>query len=210
MGMLFATGVQLTMSAGMNYQTGLVVGVSFCVGLLMQTGEFFPDLLPKTFEPIMNNGLVMGGLTAVMLSAAFQMVPKRRASLRLEPHAEQLPILSQFLERQSPAFGLAPSQLNALHLACEEIFIHLCRNPVEGRTPNVIRLQLTAEENHLHVDMEDQSQASDVDAPSNLPEVEKATEVDLDQLGLVILNKVVQEVTHIRVSGFNCISFKIF
>lgn len=210
MGMLFATGVQLTMSAGMNYQTGVVVGVSFCVGLMMQTGDFFPDLFPKTFEPAMTNGLVMGGLTAVLLSAAFQMVPKRHATIRLKPDPDNLTTLSKFIEDQSTVFALSPAQINALHLACEEVFMHMCRNPVEGRTADVVRLRMTAEEDHLHVDMEDRSQAGDVDAPVKFQELEKATEAELDQLGLLILNKVAQEVTHIRISGYNCISFKIF
>ena len=210
MGMLFATGVQLTMSAGMNYQTGVVVGVSFCVGLMMQTGQFFPDLFPKTFEPVMANGLVMGGLTAVLLSAAFQMVPKRRATLRLHPDPAQITTLATFLETQSQVFALTPSQSNALQLACEEVFMHMCRNPVEGKSANEVRIRLTAEEDHLDIDMEDRSQAGDVDDPLNFQEFENVTETELDQLGLYILNKVVHEVTHIRVSGYNCISFKIY
>jgi anti-sigma regulatory factor (Ser/Thr protein kinase) len=198
------------MSAGMNYQTGVVVGVSFCVGLMMQTGQFFPDLFPKTFEPMMTNGLVMGGLTAVLLSAAFQMVPKRRATLRLEPDPINIGTLSKFIDTQSPVFALTPSQTNSLQLACEEVFMHMCRNPAEGKSVHEVRIRLIAEEDHLHIDMEDRSQASDVDDPMKFQDLEKATEAELDQLGLFILNKVVQEVTHIRVSGYNCISFKIY
>jgi len=209
MGMLFATGVQLTMSGGMNYQTGVVVGVSFCVGLMMQTGQFFPDLFPKTFEPVMTNGLVMGGLTAVLLSAAFQMAPKRRATMRLDPDPVHLPSLLNFLETQSQVFALTSSQTNALQLACEEVFMHMCRNPVGGRSANAVRIRLIAEEDHLHIDMEDQSQASDVDDPLKFQKPENATESELDQLGLFILNKVVQDVAHLRISGYNCISFKI-
>jgi len=86
----------------------------------------------------------------------------------------------------------------------------MCRNPVEGKSVHEVRIRLIAEEDHLHIAMEDRSQASDVDDPMNFQDLGKATEAELDQLGLYILNKGVQEVTHIRVSGYNCISFKIY
>lgn len=210
MGMLFATGVQLTMSAGMNYQTGVVVGVSFCVGLMMQTGQFFPDLFPKTFEPVMTNGLVMGGLTAVLLSAAFQMVPKRRVSLRMKPDVDQVAILHHFIEEHVPTWSLSSSQVNALQLACEEVFMHMCRSPVEEGSSHPVKIQFTSEEDHLHIEMEDQSRASEVDQVEELPDLETATESELDQLGLLLLNRVATDVTHIRISGYNCISFKIY
>ncbi|UCE64462.1 MAG: purine/pyrimidine permease, partial [Nitrospirota bacterium] len=94
MGLLFANGVQLAVSAGVNYQIAVVMGVSFCVGLIMQSGQFFPDTLPRALEPVITNGLVMGGLTAVVLNAAFQVLPGRRATLRLKPDPAQFSTLN--------------------------------------------------------------------------------------------------------------------
>lgn len=210
MGMLFATGVQLTMSAGMNYQTSVIVGVPFCVGLIMQTGQFFVDLFPKTFEPVLSNGLVMGGLTAVLLSWAFQIVPKQRSRLQIEPHLDQVSTLNDFIEQQIPSWSLTPSQAHALQLACEEVFVHMCRHPVDEKSSNVVNIQIIREEDHLHIDMEDRSLSSDVDLIKDIPHPETATESELDQLGLLLLNRVAKDVTHIRISGYNCISFKIY
>ena len=210
MGMLFATGVQLAVSAGVNYQIGVVIGVSFCVGLMMQTGQFFPDLLPRAFEPVMTNGLVMGGLTAVILNTAFQLLPGRRSSLRLEPDPAQVSTLNNYIEEQASSFGLSTSQANSLQLACEEVFMHICRNSGAGAEANIVRIQLTGREDHIQVEIEDRSRASDVDDQIVLPKPELATEAELDQLGLILLNKVAKEVSHIRISGYNCISFKIY
>ena len=210
MGMLFATGVQLAVSAGVNYQIGVVIGVSFCVGLMMQTGQFFPEVLPRAFEPVMTNGLVMGGLTAVVLNFAFQALRGRRASLRVEPDPAQVSTLNTFIEEQASSLGLSPSQANALQLACEEVFMHICRNSEGGAGANIVRIQLTGREDHIQIDVEDRSQASDVDDHMVMPQPEAATEAELDHLGLFLLNKVAREVTHIRISGYNCISFKIY
>ena len=210
MGLLFATGVQLAVSGGMNYQTGVVIGVSFCVGLMMQTGQFFSDTLPRAFEPVMTNGLVMGGLTAVVLSAAFHALPRRRATLRLKPDPAEVSTLNNFIEKQASSLALSPSQANALQLACEEVFMHLCRSP-EGTTgTNTVQIQLMSREDHIQIDIEDRSQVSDVDDTIVMPKPEVATEAELDHFGLFLLNKVAKDVTHIRISGYNCISFKIY
>jgi NCS2 family nucleobase:cation symporter-2/xanthine permease XanP len=210
MGMLFAIGVQLAVSAGVNYQIGVVVGVSFCVGLMMQTGQFFPDILPRAFEPVMTNGLVMGGLTAIVLNAAFHALPGRRASLQLGPDPAQVSTLNNFIEEQASSFGLSPSQANALQLACEEVFMHISRESKDASDANGVQIQLLSRENHIQIDIEDRSQVSDVDDTLVMPKPEVATEEELDHLGLFLLNKVAKEVTHIRISGYNCISFKIF
>ena len=210
MGLLFATGVQLAVSRGVNYQIGVVIGISFCVGLMMETGQFFPDLLPRSFEPVMTNGLVMGGLTAVILNTAFHALPRRRATLQLKPDRTQVSTLNNFIEKQASIFGLSPSQATALQLACEEIFMHICRNSEGTPDVNQIQIQLASQEDHIQVDVEDRSKVSDVDDPVAIPQPEVATEGELDQLGLFLLNKVAQDVTHIRISGYNCISFKIF
>jgi NCS2 family nucleobase:cation symporter-2/xanthine permease XanP len=210
MGMLFATGVQLAVSAGVNYQIGVVVGVSFCVGLMMQSGQFFPDILPRAFEPVMTNGLVMGGLTAVVLNTAFHALPGRRATLRLKPDPAQVSALNNFIEEQASSLGLSLSQANALQLACEEVFMHISGGEDEASDTNTVQVQLLSREDHVQVDFEDRSQVRDVDDTIVMPKPEVATEAELDQLGLFLLNKVAKEVTHIRISGYNCISFKIY
>ena len=88
--------------------------------------------------------------------------------------------------------------------------MHMCRHPVEEKSPNVVNLQIISEEGHLHIDMEDRSLATDVDHIEDLPHPEAATESELDQLGLLLLNRVARDVAHIRISGYNCISFKIY
>ena len=210
MGVLFATGVQLAVSGGVNYQIGIIIGVSFCVGLMMQTGDFFPQTLPGSFEPVMTNGLVMGGLTAMILSAAFQLFPRRRAVMQLDSVSEEVPRLHQFIQEQATPFGLSTSQINALTLGCEEVFMHICENQVNAKAPTSVRIEIMGREDHVQVDMEDRSSVKDVDTPLVMPKPEVATESELALLGLILLNKVAKDVTHIRISGYNCISFKIY
>lgn len=78
------------------------------------------------------------------------------------------------------------------------------------RSSHPVKIQCTSEEDHLYIEMEDQSRASEVDQVEGLPDLETATESELDQLGLLLLNRVATDVTHIRISGYNYISFKIY
>ncbi len=209
LGMLFATGAQLAVSGGMNYQTGIVVGVSFGVGLMMESGRFFTDIVPASLAPILNNGLVMGGLAAIVISAGFQIVSGRKAVLNLDPDPAQVRVLQEFIQDLATPFRMTDSHVYALQLACEEVFTHICRNPVDGGNADQVRFQWVREEEHIQVEVEHRSKVSDVDEPIPPGEPEHATDEELEQLGLFLLHKVASDVSHIRISGYNCISFKI-
>ena len=55
--------------------------------------------------------------------------------------------------------SLSSSQVNALQLACEEVFMHMCRSPVEEGSSHPVKIQFTSEEDHLHIEMENTASA---------------------------------------------------
>ena len=87
--------------------------------------------------------------------------------------------------------------------------MHLCGSHTEPDDRAEMRFQFSHEDDAIHVEVTDRSLASDVDMPRLPADLGKAEASELTQLGLVLLNKVANDVAHLRISGFNYISFTI-
>ena len=59
------------------------------------------------------------------------------------------------------------------------------------------------------MEITDRSVADDVDLPSLPDNWERASSQDLQDLGLLLVSKLAKEVRHLRISGYNYISFRI-
>ena len=65
------------------------------------------------------------------------------------------------------------------------------------------------EEDTILVEITDRSLAEDVDLPQLPADLETASPEDLQHLGLFLVSRLAHEVSHVRISGYNYISFRI-
>ena len=209
MSMLFVTGIKVATMSGINYQSTIVVGISFLSGSAMETKQFFNDIIPEWLGPLLSNGISTGGITAFLLSLIFYLKPRRSATLRLTADPKLVGRLHEFVEELSGTFRMREKQILLLQLACEEVFTHICDSHVQNGQRGTVRFDFVHEREHIEVEIEDRSTASDVDAPRVPTDLGQAEPADLAELGLVLLNRVATDVSHIRISGFNYISFKV-
>jgi len=209
LGILFATGIQLATATELNYRSSLIVGLSLCVGIVMENKLFFHEAIPAHLDALLGNGIATGGATAFILSLVFQFRPKAKASFQLPPDETRLPDLSGFIAGLEKSLDLPGRQLFSLQLACEEVYTVICRNRPAGGAEGQVQFSWTKESDFVQVDVEAKLALEDMDAPAPSYEPQKATPDDLEQLGLVILQKVARDVEHVRIAGYNCISFKI-
>ncbi len=79
--MLFYAGISLVQSSGMTFQKGLIMGFSLCAGLVADSGQFFPDLMPVYMKPLLENGVAVGGFSAFFLNTLIHVMPKPRRVL---------------------------------------------------------------------------------------------------------------------------------
>ena len=208
-GVLFATGLGLAASSGLNYENSLLIGFSLCVGLASEGRMFFHPSIPGSLTPFLDNGISTGGLTAFLLSLVLHFRPRSRRSLKLEADPALLPRLHDYIAASERALGLSGRPLLYLELACEEVFMHICRSNKDGEPRGRVHFTWTRETGGVRVEVEDRSHIEDVDRTVDLPPLDQAEPADLDKLGLALLGKVAQNVTHLHISGYNCISFNI-
>lgn len=204
--MLFVTGIKLAASYGLNYESGIIIGVSFWTGYAFENQFFFPDMIPEAAEPFMANGMAMGGLAAILLSLLFHLRPAGQASFVVERNVRDFTRLQNFINEYATARKVAPYQLQKLHLTAEELFAYLCASE-EFKAPRM-QVNLRRENRKIYVEFIDSSSARDLDFVLEELE-EKDGEVDPAELGLLLLGKYAENIRHIKIGGINYISFDL-
>lgn len=209
-GMLFVTGIQVATMEGVGPETMIVVSVAFWGGYAANNGLFFHNLIPETLRPLVGNGIATGGAIALLLALLFQLKPRRRLRARIPAAVTHIPALTEFVDGLQGRFHLQDAAVYNLHLCCEEVFVHLCG--AGGRDADgTILFQASLEESAILVEITDRSAAADVDADlAELPaDLRTASPDQLQNLGLLLLSKLAREVNHIRISGYNYVSFRL-
>ncbi|HPR16738.1 MAG TPA: solute carrier family 23 protein [Candidatus Cloacimonadota bacterium] len=201
MGLLFASGIKLIAENGIDYDSGIIVGVSLTVGIISTFKLFFPGLIGDAFKPFVENGIATGGITALILTMITNLRPAKRRSLRLQNDLEELPKLRSFLDDLSAKYKLDAERTFHLQLACEEVFAYL--QNTDSCTPITFNLQL-ADENLL-VEVTDRSVISDIDNIDPKEIIQSKPE----DLGLLLLNKLTRNIKHLHIGNHNSITFEI-
>ena len=97
--MMFPSGLELVFSHGMTHRSGLLVGISLCIGLVAESGRFFPSFSPTSIGVFLNSGVAAGGLAAIILSLLFRLQEKQGYSTRIPAGVDNLPILMDRIQQ---------------------------------------------------------------------------------------------------------------
>ncbi len=209
MGMLFVTGIKVAIMDGVNPETVLVMSTAFWGGYAAENELFFPDLIPQSLRSLFGNGIATGSAIALLLAALFRLKPRSRAAEKLPADLANLPRLQRFLDSLKERFRLPQKPLHNLNLCCEEVFAHLCSAKAPEGTERMVLFRAILEEDTILVEITDRSLAEDVDLPQLPADLETASPQDLQHLGLFLVSRLAHEVSHVRISGYNYISFRI-
>jgi len=203
MGLLFAGGIKLIASSELDYTMGLIIGVSLTLGIISTFKLFFPPLLPDTIKPFLENGVATGGLCAILLNLLTKLRTGKHRSIKLKYQITQLKELQKFINSFTADQNISQEKSSLVQLASEEIFAYICtKNP---QKTGDIHFKLSVSEDEVLTTVEDRSNIKDVDLVDDTGPMM----VDPEELGLLILNKIVKEIEHVRINGYNTISFKI-
>ena len=206
--MMIPSGLELVFSRGITHRSGLLLGISLCVGMIAESGKFFPDLFPISLSVFLNSGVAAGGLTAVILSLLFHLTERRGYTTSVPAGLENLPILVDHISQVGDKLDLPQEQLLRLQLACEEIFVHITGSG-EGERENALSLRINLHEEELRVEMiygKRLANLEDIKMPENLM---AADEPELDRLGLALFKNVVHDLHQAVISGTTYIWFKM-
>jgi NCS2 family nucleobase:cation symporter-2/xanthine permease XanP len=204
--MLFVTGMKLAASQGLNYESTIIIGFSFWIGYAFENDLFFAELIPQSLAPFLGNGMAVGGVSAILLSLLFNLKPAGQARFVLKRRQNEVVSLQQYLNNYATSHNIPPYQLQRLHLTAEELFLHLCAS--EESTAAGLQVKLRKEEDILQVEFIDSGLPRDLD--DELEAIKyRQSEVAPEDLGLLLLGRYAQNMRHIKISGYNYISYEL-
>ncbi len=207
--MMFQSGLQLILQSGLNNQTGLMVGISVCVGMIAESQAFFPGILPPSLSPLTDNGIAAGGLAAILLSTAFHLMPKPRLTFGVPPSIARLPVLVDKLNEGAQTLKLTPTELSTLHLACEEVFIHVVSHLEGQEDSDMVKFRVVKDDDGVFAEIQSGRKLREVNGAGPRFSSGWTKASDLETLGLYLLRNIVKDIKHIRISGFTYVSFRI-
>ena len=95
--MVFIVGLREVMQDGLNYTTGLIVGVSFWIGTGFQAQLIFPHLVGDFAGGLLGNGMVAGGAVAILLTLVVNLTQARSGRFAGRAEAAELANIQAFL-----------------------------------------------------------------------------------------------------------------
>ncbi|MCY3670867.1 MAG: hypothetical protein OXH14_07270 [Alphaproteobacteria bacterium] len=97
--MLFVVGMRIVVQDGIDYRKGIVVGVSFWIGVGFQNGVIFPEYFAEFAGGLLQNGMTAGGATAIFLTICLEAAKPRRRRMETAFDDSAFRPVSEFLRQ---------------------------------------------------------------------------------------------------------------
>ena len=140
---IFALGMRMVVSDGLDRWQMLIVGISFWIGVGCQYGFIFPEVLPNLAGGLFNSGLTAGGLTAIALTGLMVLAEPRRSRMVTTLNITALPAIREFAGEFAARGGWGAATRGRLEAASEETLLTLLRDD-EGSDAQHRRLLVMA------------------------------------------------------------------
>ena len=125
--MLFVIGMKMVLQEGLDYRRGLVVGVSFWIGVGFQGNVIFPEFFAEFAGGLFRNGMTAGGLTAILMTALVELTEPRRSRFEGEVSVSVLPKTRKFFGEFASRNGWDAAMADRLQAVAEEALLTLTR-----------------------------------------------------------------------------------
>ncbi|MXW64987.1 MAG: hypothetical protein F4Y00_08725 [Bacteroidetes bacterium SB0662_bin_6] len=141
---LFVVGIKIVLQNGIDYRKGMIVGISFLVGVAFQSGLVFPEYTLDFAGGLLRNGMNAGGLTAILLTLFLELTRPRRSRMQMTFDMSALSKIRDFLGAFVSRNGWDTAMAARLDAAAEETLLTLIPQGDAGEKHAQRHLRLTA------------------------------------------------------------------
>ena len=204
---LFAIGLKMAVREGLDYRQGLIVGVSFWVGVGFQNDLVFPEQVAEFAGGLLRNGVTAGGLAVILMTLFVEVTKPRRSRIEAAFDLSVLPKIREFLGAFASRNGWDAAMAERLDAASEETLLTLVRQENE----DVRRLRLVAYREGSGAVLEfvvasrDENVQDRIallgDEPGEAPEEE--------EVSLRLLRRLASSVRHRQYSGMDVVTVRV-
>ena len=131
--LLFVSGIRTVVQDGLDAQKALVVGLAFSLGMGLDNQTIFADLLGRKWGLLLDNGMLVGAVAAVLMTVFLDLTrPQRRSRLEVELGVSALPEIDRFLQGLAAGVGWNEASTQRLRSAGEEALLSLVQPDEPG------------------------------------------------------------------------------
>ena len=137
MGLLFVEGVRTVAQDGLNPQKAVVMGLALSISVGLQSRNILAVVLGDFWGVVFGNSVVVGILSALLMSMVLGFTISRRRRLNTELDIGAAPTIDEFLRRIGTDLGWSDASVDRLCAAGEETLSSMLelRNDYEDDTP---------------------------------------------------------------------------
>ena len=144
MATIFIIGMRVIIQDGIDYRKGLIAGVSFWIGVGFQNEAIFPEHVSAFAGTLLKNGMLTGGIAAIVMTVFVELTKPRRRRLEVEFDPSALREIRAFIGAFASRRGWDEQMAERLDAVCEETLLTLQQEDEPGADMERRRLLLTA------------------------------------------------------------------
>ena len=189
---LFISGLRLVAEGGLDYEKGLIVSLSFWVGIAFQNQMVFPELLTDWMHALLDNGMTAGGLCAMILNGLMAIFQKGGDTIWFSPSRHPFPMLRAFIRSQGQRAGWSDDAIQRCELVGEEALLYLRNGVLTAKEKT--RLSIVMEKETAHLEF-----STGVETPNLAAEIQSLEPEPVNvenEAGLRILRAMAATVNH--------------
>ena len=208
MGMLFVEGLRTAAAGGLQRHKALIVGVSLSVGVGLQGQDVIADLVGGAWGTLLGDGLMLGTLTAMLLTAFVEVTGRRRKRLEVELRMDALPRVDSFLESMASGLHWSESSAHRLRLVGEEALSSLldARRSDEQRSRLVVVARPAAD----LIELQFLAALEDQNLEDRLAYLSEQTDVPEERtISLQLLRHYASTVRHRKYHGIDIVTVEV-
>lgn len=210
-GLIFVEGLRTVVQGGLDYRKVIIVAIAFALGAGLEQQTIFADLLGGVWGDLLDNGLLVGALAAILMTLFLNLTNSRqgrRLQVRLEPAA--LPEIDGFFRELAGRLGWNDASTERLCSAAEEALMSLL--PEEGEPPDgpAPRLIIVARPETGLVEMEFMAVFDEENLADRLAHLNEESEVlEGGEISLRLLRHHASSVQHQKYYGLDIITVQV-
>ena len=210
-GLLFVEGIRTVVQSGLDAQKVIVVGVAFSLGAGVDQNSIFGDLIGGTWGGLLDNGMLMGALAAVVMTVFLDVTnPRKGGRLQARLDMGALPEIDGFVREQARKLGWNEASTQRLRSAAEETLISLTEAGEGQRGENPARLVVATRPEAGMVEMEFMAVFDEENLQDRLAYLSEETEgLDEGEISLRLLRHHASSVQHQKYYGLDIVTVQV-
>ena len=208
--MLFMVGIKIAIQDGIDYRKGLIIGLSFWIGIGFQNDLVFPEQVSAIAGGLLRNGVTSGGIAVILMTAFVEMTKPRPSRLEAAFDLSVLPRIREFLAAFASRNGWDAAMAGRLDAACEETLLTLVREREEaGDEPRRLRLVARREGNGAVLEFVVSARDDNIqDRLALIAEEPGDTPAERD-VSLMLLRRLASSVRHQQFHGTDIVTVRV-